>query len=876
MEIINNLKAQDIINKLQEMAHIGIWEWDIKRNKVTWSDELYRIYGLKKGEFGASFEAFLEMVFPDEREKVKTIIETILKDHQPVEYEERIVRPDGSIRVLESNAEIVRDEQGNPTVLRGYCHDITVQKEKIEAEAQAARLEELNKITLESEEKIKEENKVNETLYRIGKALSAEFELEKIVQTVTDECTSLSRAQFGAFFYNVLNEKGENYMLYTISGVPREEFSKFPMPRNTEIFSPTFNGEGIVRLDDVTLDPRYGKKAPYYGMPTGHLPVKSYLAVPVISRTGEVIGGLFFGHPKAGVFTENAEKIIFGIASQAAVAIDNSRLYQKTREDEIRFRLLSEAVPQMIWTGEANGYIDYYNPVWYEYSGLTFDQVKKGDWINVFHPEDLDEMREIWANALKNGIPFELKARMKRSSDGTYRWHLYRGLPVKNEEGNVERWFGTGTDIDDQVRSGLTQKYLAEAGALLGSSLDYETTLKNIANMAVPGFADWAAVDLVKENKIVRLAVAHKDPSKIKLAKELAKKYPPNIDAPTGLPNVIRTGVSEFVEDIPDSVIEESPIDEESKQLVREIGIKSYMIVPLKVNGRVIGGISFVTEKANKKYTANDLLIAEDLGRRASMAIENAGLYSQLQHDKENAEQIKEQLRIANIELENSNQDLQNFAYVASHDLQEPLRTISSYTSLIERRYKDKIEEEDKEFFEIITEAAKRMRNLIDNLLEYSRIGKNEFSEVNLNETVKNIISNLKVAIEESQAFINCENLPVIKAESSQMLQLFQNIISNSIKYRSDKKPVINISFHEKPDDWLFSISDNGIGIDPKYYEKIFVIFQRLHDKNQFKGTGIGLATCKKIVELHQGDIWLESGEGKGTTFFFTISKNLQ
>jgi signal transduction histidine kinase len=157
-----------------------------------------------------------------------------------------------------------------------------------------------------------------------------------VVQAVTDAATKISGGEFGAFFYNVLNEKGEAYTLYSISGVPREAFSKFPMPRNTQVFAPTFHGEGILRSDDITKDPRYGKNSPYHGMPKGHLPVVSYLAVPVVSRTGEVIGGLFFGHSKPGIFTQKVEDSILAIASQAAIAMDNSKLYeaaQKSKEN---------------------------------------------------------------------------------------------------------------------------------------------------------------------------------------------------------------------------------------------------------------------------------------------------------------------------------------------------------------------------------------------------------------------------------------------------------------------------------------------------------------------------------------------------------------
>jgi PAS domain S-box-containing protein len=177
-----------------------------------------------------------------------------------------------------------------------------------------------------------------EALNRIGRTVAAELDLERVVQAVTDAATELAGAQFGAFFYNQTNDAGESYTLYAISGVARESFSKFPMPRNTAVFAPTFAGQGIVRSDDITRDPRYGHNAPHRGMPEGHLPVKSYLAVPVVSRSGEVHGGLFFGHSAPRVFDERAERLVAGIAAQAAIAIDNARLFSavKAGRDQLR------------------------------------------------------------------------------------------------------------------------------------------------------------------------------------------------------------------------------------------------------------------------------------------------------------------------------------------------------------------------------------------------------------------------------------------------------------------------------------------------------------------------------------------------------------
>lgn len=175
-----------------------------------------------------------------------------------------------------------------------------------------------------------EERDTLDTVNRIGRLLSAELDLDRLVQAATDAATELTGAQFGAFFYNVVKPGAEAYVLYTISGAPRKAFSVFPMPHNTPVFGPTFRGEGVIRSADITKDPRYGQMGPHHGMPAGHLPVRSYLAVPVISRSGEVVGGLFFGHPEPGVFTERAERNVEALVGQLAVAMDNARLYRQT------------------------------------------------------------------------------------------------------------------------------------------------------------------------------------------------------------------------------------------------------------------------------------------------------------------------------------------------------------------------------------------------------------------------------------------------------------------------------------------------------------------------------------------------------------------
>lgn len=209
---------------------------------------------------------------------------------------------------------------------------------RIEANLKMARLRRA------SEQVIRDEAALLEQLNQVGNAIAAEIDLERAVQIVTDAATKLSGAAFGAFFYNVVDEKGESYTLYTLSGAPREAFSKFPQPRNTEVFAPTFRGEAIVRSPDITEDSRFGKNPPYYGHPPGHLPVRSYLAVPVVSHTGEVLGGLFFAHPQVGIFSERAERLVAGIAIQAAIAIDKARLFRSAKSEIERRKSVEAAL----------------------------------------------------------------------------------------------------------------------------------------------------------------------------------------------------------------------------------------------------------------------------------------------------------------------------------------------------------------------------------------------------------------------------------------------------------------------------------------------------------------------------------------------------
>jgi signal transduction histidine kinase len=298
---------------------------------------------------------------------------------------------------------------------------------------------------------------------------------------------------------------------------------------------------------------------------------------------------------------------------------------------------------------------------------------------------------------------------------------------------------------------------------------------------------------------------------------------------------------------------------------LRREEVRTAVVVPLRSEENVLG-IIHLGNRFERKFEPRELQILSAIGSQAGIAIQKARL-------DEEAKQAQAALAAKAEELGRSNTELQHFAYIASHDLQEPLRMVASYVQLLARRYKGKLDAEADEFIGFAVDGATRMQALINALLAYSRIG-SKGKPLNLTDCEKVLeaaLKNLQFAIEESKAIVTHEPLPTVAGDSTQLGQLFQNLIGNAIKFSGGKIPKIHISAERNGKDWYFSHCDNGIGIDPQFSERIFVIFQRLHSKEEYPGTGIGLALCKKIVERHGGRIWVQSQPNQGATFRFSI-----
>jgi PAS domain S-box-containing protein len=506
---------------------------------------------------------------------------------------------------------------------------------------------------------------------------------------------------------------------------------------------------------------------------------------------------------------------------------------------EQRYASLAAAVPVGIFRTDAIGNCLYVNDRWSQISGLSIEDALGTGWVNGLHPDDQELIQAEWYLAAQEKRLFQLEYRFQRS-DGRVSWVYGQASAELNEQGEVLGYVGTITDISDRKA--------AEAERLQAEQVRQELNLlEAIFDIVMAGYWEW---DIPRHRHYMSYGW------KRMLGYE-ADELPTRPETWQEL--IFPEDLSVVMHHFEQHVQSRGQIPYYNEVRYRH---KDGSTVWLICSGRVIEW--------------------DDAGNPLRMI----GCHIDISDRKA----IEAQLQQLNQELNRSNQDLEQFAYIASHDLQEPLRAIISYSQLLAENYGAVLSEPlAQESLSFIIDGGQRMRQLIQDLLAYSRIGSQTLDRrsVDMNHSLAEILQNLQVQITESQATITSDHLPILYADRTQLIQLLQNLINNALKFRRVTPPQIHIGTMilaptvntasqkpSSPEHYVIFVRDNGIGIKPQYLEQIFDIFRRLHTRQQFPGTGIGLAICKKIVERHGGEMWATSEWGEGSTFFFTLSAN--
>ncbi|MBZ0300467.1 MAG: HAMP domain-containing protein [Anaerolineae bacterium] len=428
-------------------------------------------------------------------------------------------------------------------------------------------------------------------------------------------------------------------------------------------------------------------------------------------------------------------------------------------------------------------------------------------------------------------------------------------------------------DLERRVVERTSQlTFLADASRTLSESFDYAVRLKQVAQLTVPKIADWCSVDILDgEGILQRLAVIHTDPRKIELAYDLQKRFPPDPNVPVGTYAVIRTGQSQFVPEITEEMLTASIQDEEILGIMHELGLRSSMTVPLMAHGRALGTMTLVMAESGRHYDENDLALAEDLGRRAGLLIDNAKLYHETQ--QLNAD-LEKRVTERTSQLMATNRELEAFSYSVSHDLRAPLRALDGFSQALEEDYEDKLDEDGRGYLARIRAGSQRMGQLIDDLLELSRLTRSEMrlERVDLSALVHQIVADLRIEYPNHPVDFQIEDGLVVTGDTRLLRIALINLLGNAWKY-TGKQPQPKVVFGTTAQDGhtIYFVQDNGAGFDMAYADKLFGVFQRLHSANEFPGNGVGLATVHRIFQRHGGQTWAEAAPDKGATFYFSL-----
>ncbi len=534
---------------------------------------------------------------------------------------------------------------------------------------------------------------------------------------------------------------------------------------------------------------------------------------------------------------KNENNKIMGAVAVVRDITEQKKTEESLRISEERLRLAQTRGGVGVWDWNTVTNDLYFTPELEQLYGLESGSIKTyNDWRELTHPDDIEKIELERDNQIADHKPFDLEFRIFHESGDT-RWLSSRGGAIYDDNDQVIRVLGINIDITNRKKAEeILQTTLIRFYKIL-SNMSASVLLVTSDNKVE--FVNQEFCNYFYLNEKPDYFIGY---SSSEMTRSIKNAYRNPAETLMRIKEIVRACKPVHGEEV---------LMRDGKSCLRDF-------VPLSIGGKPYGRLWLHLDMTERKK------IEEKLHES------NTKLINEVNDHKKTELKLNELVD----ELKRSNKELEQFAYVSSHDLQEPLRMVALFTQLLERRYKGKLDSDADDYIKFIVDGAQRMKLLIDDLLSYSRVNTKggEFEPIELDKVMNNVLSNLQLISKENNAeIIIQEPLPTIIGDKSQMLHVFQNLIANGIKFNDKESPEIRVSAQEDENGWIFNVSDNGIGIAPEYQAQIFEIFKRLHDRDEYPGTGIGLAICQKIIERHGGKIWVESCKGEGSIFYFNI-----
>lgn len=877
------LQNKDLLDQGVRLKKLGIWKWEIATNEVAWNDQLYDIYAYEDTSQKVSFEIY-QSHFADENVK-KRVLDKIyhcLETGEEYFVKYHIKDKTGQIKHLSTIGKLIHDENGKPKYLYGVCSDETeteLNLKKLEESTQLIQFifdnvpqsifwKDANFKFLGANQQFVTDCGYQNVSEIIGKT---DFELGNLTETEIDNFLKIDKEvlRTGERKYGIYEAKNNldiSNLYFRITKAPLKdrEGKQIGIIGTCENITEKIINENKIRASEKKF------RTIWESSPEGFLILEKGLIKEINPRLSQITGfskeeligknPLYFspeyqenGDSSAkilqkrikNVVKESYQELAWTINTQSGekkymsvyislLPMDNTTYVlcavhdvtkQILAERELTYNknLLDQGVEAKklgIWQYFIKEDKIIFNEEKYKifgYDDFTL-QVNLEEYLSfLIDDKEKEVVLERKGECIRTGKEFTSEYRI-RDKKGKIKYISTTGKLVKNVVGNPEYIYGISTD---ETEHELAKQEIKESQQFLQLILD-----------TIPQRVFW------KDKDLRFLGVNQKcaEDSGFSNVEDIVGKT--DFDLPWSK-NEIEAFRKDDLEVMKSGQSKLKIIEPQTKK----DGTVSYVVtnkMPLKsYDGRTIGVLGTYED-------ITDRIIAEE---------------NKIKHIQQ---------------IENKNKELEQFAYIASHDLQEPLQTLTSMTELLTQLYSDKFDVRGHQMMDYITDASVRMKTLIKGLLDYSRIGQNsELTLIDCNKLVELVQKDLSSCIAQSNAFVYIEQLPTIKGYETELYQLFQNLIGNAIKYKSERPLEIHISSQKKDKHWEFNISDNGIGIDPKFKDKIFVIFQRLHARNEYEGTGIGLAHCKKIVDLHEGKIWVDSKINEGSTFNFTLRDSI-